>query len=137
MPHDPARVEDTRSWLRKANVDLIAAEFELGHPLLLSDVAFHAQQAVEKALKAFLAWHDQPLPKSHDLERIGRACARIDSDLEKSVDQAVPLTEYAWAFRYPGPKDEPTLEEAKQALRIARQVYEAVLSKLSHVVSVA
>jgi len=130
MLHDSARAEDTQSWLRKAELDLIAGEFELTRPLLFSDVAFHVQQAAEKALKAFLALHDQPLPKTHDLERLGRACAQIDADLERAVDPAVPLTEYAWAFRYPGPTDEPTLEEAREALCIARQVYEAVLSKL-------
>jgi hypothetical protein len=36
-------------------------------------VAFHAQQAAEKALKAFLAFHDEPFRKTHGIEEIGRA----------------------------------------------------------------
>lgn len=45
-------------------------------------------------------------------------------------DHAVPLTEYAWKFRYPGEIDEPTAQEAKEALAISRALYETILSRL-------
>ena len=62
MPPDDARIEDARAWLARAELDLRAADLEMGTPDagLWGDVAFHAQQAAEKALKAFLAWHDRP-----------------------------------------------------------------------------
>jgi HEPN domain-containing protein len=44
----------TREWLAKADEDLAAAQALLAHPELTNIVAFHAQQAVEKALKAAL-----------------------------------------------------------------------------------
>ncbi|MGH2444120.1 MAG: HEPN domain-containing protein [Chloroflexota bacterium] len=40
-------------------------------PPLLSDTAFHCQQATEKAMKALLAWHDVPFRRVHSLEEIG------------------------------------------------------------------
>ena len=40
------------------------------------------------------------------------------------------LTDYVWKFRYPGEPEEPDLEEAQEALSLARQVYEAVIAKL-------
>ena len=46
------------------------------------------------------------------------------------IDQAVPLTEYAWKFRYPGEPQQPAPGEAEEALRSARQVYEAILARL-------
>jgi hypothetical protein len=46
------------------------------------------------------------------------------------VDEAVPLTEYAWVYRYPGPSAPPTLEEAEVALAIAIRIYQAVLDRL-------
>lgn len=56
MPHDPARLEDTRAWLAKAQMDLEAGAFELtADPPFSADIVFHAQQATEKALKGFLA----------------------------------------------------------------------------------
>ncbi len=69
MPHDPARVADTRAWLQKADNDLRAAEHDqTARPPLLGDVTFHAQQTAEKAFKAFLTWHDRPFRKTHNLE---------------------------------------------------------------------
>jgi hypothetical protein len=40
------------------------------------------------------------------------------------------LTEYAWLFRYPGDPEEPTADEARSALAIAREVHEAILSRV-------
>jgi len=46
------------------------------------------------------------------------------------LQRAATLTEYAWRFRYPAESGEPALEEAEQALDLARQVFEAVLARL-------
>jgi len=47
MPDDPILVADTQGWLRKAASDLRAAKHDLAaSPPLLSDTAFHCQQAV-------------------------------------------------------------------------------------------
>ena len=131
MPHDPVRVADTKAWLRKAATDLRAGAYELGgDPSLAADVVFHAQQAVEKAMKGFLAWHDRPFRKTHDLAEVGAACAEVDPSLVGILDRAAPLTEYAWRFRYPGEPDEPSQEEAAQALAVARDAYDALLARL-------
>jgi len=42
----------------------------------------------------------------------------------------VPLKEYAWRFRDPGEPDGPSVAEARDALALAREVYEAILSRL-------
>ena len=66
------RAADTRAWLARARDDLRGAEIDLAaSPPLLGDAAFHWQQAVEKALKAFLTWHDRPFRKTHDLTEDG------------------------------------------------------------------
>ncbi|MGH7432208.1 MAG: HEPN domain-containing protein [Candidatus Methylomirabilales bacterium] len=131
MPHDPALVEDTRSWLTRASRDLRAAEHDLRTtPPLSWDAVFHCQQAAEKALKAFLAWHDEPFGKTHNLEELGRQATAFDPSLRALADGAGRLTEYAWKFRYPGEPDEPPREEAEEALALAREVYDAILSRL-------
>lgn len=63
---------------------------------------FHCQQAVEKAFKGFLFWYDQPFRKTHDLVEIGQQVLAIDPSLAPLVTRVEPLTEYAWALRYPG-----------------------------------
>lgn len=131
MPHDPARVEDTRAWLRRAALDLRAAKHLLNaRPPALGNAVFHFQQAAEKALKGFLAWHDEPFRKTHNLEELGRQAAIFDSSLQSPVERATSLTEYAWKFRYPGELDEPPRKEAEDALTLARGVYETILSRL-------
>jgi len=88
MPHDPWRVADTRAWLVKAANDLRAADVEFrATPPLLEDIAFHAQQAAEKALKAFLTWHETPFRKTHSLEEIGEQCITIDANLSSFTDR--------------------------------------------------
>jgi HEPN domain-containing protein len=130
MPHDPARIADTKGWLARAADDLEAAERLLKAPALFGAAVFHCQQGAEKALKGFLAWHDTPFRKTHDLEESGEACIAIDAALRETIERAIPLTEYAWKFRYPGEPEEPMREEAEEALAAARDVYAAVAALL-------
>lgn len=97
---------------------------------LWGDVMFHSQQAAEKTMKAFLARHDVPFRKTHNIEELGHQCAELDATLGPVADQAAPLTEFAWKFRYPGEPDEPNRAEAEEALESARCVYAAILIRL-------
>jgi HEPN domain-containing protein len=131
MPPDPALISETRAWFKRAAEDLRAADHALrADPPLLEDLLFHCQQAAEKALKGFLVWHSKPFRKTHSLEEIGEACLAIDSSLKATIDPVVPLTQYAWEFRYPGDPEEPTIEEADEALALARKTFEAVSARL-------
>lgn len=91
---------------------------------------FHSQQVVEKSLKALLTWHDVPFRKTHSIEELGRQCESTEPSLRPLVDEAVPLTEYAWKFRYPGEEVQATPEETEEALGIARAVFRAVCELL-------
>ena len=61
--------ELTTEWLEKAEGDYATAERELRarrHPNY-DAVCFHAQQTIEKYLKAFLQEHGVNFPKTHSL----------------------------------------------------------------------
>src|ERR1043166_4757542 len=131
MGHDPARVEETRAWLTKTASDLRGAEVDLAvGPPLLEDALFHCQQAAEKAFKAYLVWHNQPFRRTHDIREVGNQCAAIDPTLAPCAARAEPLSDYAWQFRYPGGDPPPTREEAAESLALAREVVEAILTRL-------
>lgn len=131
MQHDPIRIAEARGWLVKAEVDLRAAEHErTADPPITTDMVFHAQQLVEKSLKGFLSWNDTPFRKTHNLVELGEQCAKLDNTLEGLLQRAAVLTEYAWKFRYPGEPEEPTAQEADEALELAKQVYLAILERL-------
>jgi HEPN domain-containing protein len=131
MPHDPELVAETRGWLQRAAHDLGAGAADLAaEPAFTGDAVFHAQQAAEKSMKAYLTWHSHVFRKTHNLTELGTMCAELDPTLGPFLQPAAGLTEYAWKYRYPGEPEEPSREEAESALTLARQVYEAVLQRL-------
>ena len=55
MPFDPIRVEDVKDWLTRAKLDLGAGQNDLvAETPFTGDALFHAQQTVEKTMKAWL-----------------------------------------------------------------------------------
>ena len=124
----PAEVrrELYQKWWQRAEEDLaVADQLLLDRVPYFGSIGFHAQQAAEKSWKALLAWHASPFPKTHDLRLLGQQLTQHDPALCDPVLRAANLTPFAWLFRYPGESEEPTLEEARAALDIATQVFEA------------
>lgn len=112
-----------REWAAKAESDLKAAVYmlEMDDECPADTVGFHAQQCVEKYLKAFLVLKGIDFPKTHDIEKI-LALFPHDVPLPVSVEEQRTLTTYATFTRYPGDYEPVTLSEAKRAVRIARRV---------------
>ena len=66
MTPDQLRHEETRAWLDRARSDLQAARLPIAGDAN-AEALFHCQQAVEKALKAFLTFHEKAFRRTHDL----------------------------------------------------------------------
>jgi HEPN domain-containing protein len=110
MQPDPIRCAETAAWIRKSRKDLWRADAALTlDPPDTEDCLFHCQQAVEKSLKAFLVWRDQPFRKPHDIVELGRQCADLEPALANALQSLGPLTRFAWEFRYPGDTEPPTI----------------------------
>jgi HEPN domain-containing protein len=84
-----------------------------------AEALFHCQQAVEKALNAFLTFHEKTFRKTHDLGDLSPECLAIDGSLQPAVARSEGLTHYAWRFRYPGSPYEPDSTEAQDGLQRA------------------
>jgi hypothetical protein len=61
-----------------------------GSSALPSLAVFHCRQAAEKAMKGFLARHDVPFRKTHDLEEIGEACWQLTPPSKRSSKLFLP-----------------------------------------------
>jgi HEPN domain-containing protein len=87
--------------LSLAREDLAAAE-ALDRAERVSDapVGFHAQQAVEKALKAAIASRDQAFPFTHDIGLLMQLCEDAGLELPAVLSETDRLTPYAAAIRY-------------------------------------
>ncbi len=129
--HDPERAAEVREWLRKAARDLRAAELGLAAaPPLLDMVVFHCQQAAEKAIKGFLAWHDVPFRRTHELKDLGDQVVAIDAGLSAAMARAASLSDYAWKYRYPSEEEEPPRAEAEAALTAAQATFDTLIARL-------
>ena len=131
MQPDEVRIHDTREWIARSREDLDMAAFALTpKPPFLRDCLFHCQQALEKACKAFLTFHDESFTKTHNLIDLGLQCARADGRLRELAREAAPINVYAVQFRYPGEPYQPEVEEANSALASARKLVAEVLACL-------
>ena len=70
MPENDKVITVVHEWVIKAENDLKAAShiLKLGEECPTDTVCFHAQQCVEKYLKAFLVLEGIDFPKTHDIE---------------------------------------------------------------------
>ena len=130
MPPDDVKLELTRDWLVKVADDLQLAERALSLPPLPAGAMFHCQQAAEKALNAYLTWHDRSFRKTHNLEELRFQCADVDASFDELVSAATMLSLYATRFRYPGADARPQAGDAEAALIVARQVEAFVTLRL-------
>ncbi|MDD5092638.1 MAG: HEPN domain-containing protein [Candidatus Wallbacteria bacterium] len=119
-----------REWISKAENDFTAARhlLSLGDEAPFDVICFHAQQCVEKYLKAVMVAHSLPVPKTHDIEKIAGILAPV-FPIDLTPEQMRLLAEYAADVRYPG-VDFLFREDAEEALRIADEVRKAIRATL-------
>lgn len=122
--------ELVKLWFMKADHDLMAIENELNSNNPVTDIiCFHAQQASEKYLKAFLIFHQINFPYTHDIGKLINICMEKCPDF-LSLKPAIMLTDYAVEVRYPDDFYIPNLDEAKDAYEVAKKVKTFVIEKL-------
>jgi len=114
-------VTDPLAWAERAEEDYVVARSSLRYRKPLTYVAcFHAQQCAEKHLKAILVSKGEAFAKTHDLLLLSGQCEKVGVWLPVDAKQLSALSEYAVRVRYPG--DDPTPEEARHAVEIAKAV---------------
>lgn len=119
----------TRGWLRKGESDLIAGKHIAESEGPYDTACFHAQQAAEKFLKGFLAFHGQPIPRTHDLEELVELCIAILPMPDLTALHLEELSDFAVEIRYDF-EVWPSQQTARDSLKIAEQVQTIVFANL-------
>jgi HEPN domain-containing protein len=121
--------DEAREWAEYAEEDLIMAKSALrrSRPLTIGS-CFHSQQCAEKYLKAILVSQSIEFPKTHDLLILNTLCTNAGIFTGFTKDDLGRLSGYAVRSRYPG--NQPTPEEAKDALDIAINIRKFVRTYL-------
>lgn len=91
-------------------------------------VCYHAQQAVEKSLKAILAEKEMEFARTHNILDLCHAVSHIGYEAPLSMEDAAFLNG-VYRMRYPAalgllPTGEPSKQDADRALQSARAVRE-------------
>ncbi len=116
-----SEVNDPRAWANRAEEDFELARSSLQRKKpFTASACFHAQQCAEKYMKALLISKGADFPKTHDLLMLNNLCSNAGIFLEINPKYLNTLTDYAVRTRYPG--EEPTLDEAREALEHAKLV---------------
>jgi HEPN domain-containing protein len=92
-------------------------------------IAYHAQQCVEKYLKAFLVLMGVDFPYMHNIGRLLELCAEQGVPIDE-INDADELSPYAVTTRYPGEDEEVSREEAMDAVLTAERVREVMREEL-------
>lgn len=118
----------TRGWIAKAQSDLSSTKKLVNSDGPYDTSCFHAQQTIEKLLKAVLAFHSKPIPKTHDLEELQRICLEFVTIPSLGELDFTEITDYAVGIRYDldfWPEQELALESiayAEKVLKIIKQI---------------
>jgi HEPN domain-containing protein len=120
------------AWLEKSLRDLKSARILTESADAVLDAAvYHTQQSAEKALKAFLAFNNQPIVKTHDLTALNDLCVKLDDSFTQIYDLVEVLNPYATEFRYPGECMDPGMDEAGEAIISADKIYRFIKEKIT------
>jgi HEPN domain-containing protein len=129
----------TEDWIQAAEDDIAVINHIINDNALTHIVAFHAQQAIEKAIKAIIEEYELGNVKSHSLENLlGIVQNHITIKTGKQVISS--LESLYIESRYPGslgmlPQGKPTIAEVSlfhnEAIDVIQQVKNHLSSKLT------
>lgn len=122
--------ETVREWLDKASADFRTArrEFEAVDSPNYDAVCFHAQQYVEKLMKAIMIQNRVVPPRTHNLARLSGLVEPLCPGLDLAIEDLNHLTTLGMAVRYPG--ESADCNDAEEVLQICgrlRDVLEAFI----------
>lgn len=120
-----------RQWMEYAEADLRGAR----HLMTMPDcpnwmVAYHAEQAAEKALKAFLVHKEVDFPPTHNITMLREFCSQF-GDWALELEAADELTRFAAAARYPSLGLDLSSREIERIVKIAESVCNRVREVMS------
>lgn len=111
-----AKARDDGYVVRQMSADRCAPDWIIG---------FHAQQAVEKAIKSVLTRAAIEFPRTHNISMLIELLRRHDIELPPDADDLARLTPFGVAFRYDDSagEDEPAVARDWVADAVSRTLH--------------
>jgi len=118
-----------RALIKRAESDLALVEMCLEKEKSLDAACFHAQQAAEKYLKAYLTANGKEFPFVHNLEKLIQLCSESAPAFLTLKGMGQELTPYAVQARY-DTDFWPSLDTVRGAWDAAHAIRRFVLDRL-------
>ncbi|MEA2072081.1 MAG: HEPN domain-containing protein [Campylobacterota bacterium] len=116
-------------WMKASYSDLILIGEIIDNNFLTHMVAFHSQQSLEKSFKAILEYHNEKVPKKHDLLLLkSKIEDYIQIDDENILED---LNELYIESRYPGelgllPSGKPSSIKAEEFFDFTQDIFNKI-----------
>ena len=120
-----------QGWLAKAESDLSTAKWLLEGSGPYDTACFHAQQAVEKSVKAWLSVLGVSFPRTHDLELLFALVEEHGDAVPDELRHLVDLTDFAVQYRYEAFTDLGEELDRPTITKRVKQLVEHVEKRLS------
>jgi len=112
-------------WQKKADDDLAVAEqlftASMNTLTFCDAICFHAQQAIEKILKAYLVKNNSSFIKTHSLTYLIDLCIKINPEFDQLQNEVEMLSPYAVETRYPDSRIILTTQDVSEAIEATRK----------------
>lgn len=120
----------TQEWVDKAEGDFATAGREMGVTASpnYDAVCFHAQQCIEKYLKARLQEAGIQFGKSHDLSLLLNLALPLEPSWHTMLTDLQTLSAFAVAYRYPGESADES--EAREAVTKCGNIRQSIRQSL-------
>ena len=122
--HNTADSRRYYDWLDRSGEDMVCAELLMRDDRCYLGCLFHCQQAIEKALKAYILVKSGNLVDGHNLSWLCKKAASYDKKFREWLDESAVLNRCYIETRYPA--DLPLDVDYKQvtiAYRMALDMY--------------
>jgi len=117
-------------WFLRGEDDVGTMEILLKEHGVPNAICFHAQQAAEKYLKGFLAYHKKNVRKIHSIENLLKACTAVDSSFEQLRRDAIFLDQFYTETRYADDYITFGRDDAEKALEASLHIKEFISDKI-------
>ena len=119
----------TLEWVQKAEGDyIVAQQVQQAENPVHDAICFHAQQCIEKYLKAWLQEANIPFPRTHDLKELLKLIVPTIPIWQTWQSDFSTLSEHAVDSRYPGKF--ATANDTAHAMGICNEVRQAIREHL-------
>ena len=114
----------TKEWIEKAEGDYLIISKLKPELEPVWGVCFHAQQCVEKYLKAILQENNREFKRVHDLKPLLEDCTGFIPELQNHEEKIRDLSNYAVEERYPG--SGASKKEAQEAILATEEIRKVI-----------